>query len=95
VLIQATWERRILPGVSILAFLDHSYLIVLGLSSSKAPFMTIGWYRFHPDFLEFDRTHRGPWHFSESMRFRRMSHRFQAACTGRELTAEEQQLAAE
>jgi hypothetical protein len=92
VLIHATWQRRF-PGVGVLAFADHSYLINLGLSDTKAPFLTIGWYRFRPDFLEFDRTQRGPWHFSESSRFRRMSHQFQAATTGRELTAAEQELA--
>jgi hypothetical protein len=89
--VEATWNRRF-PGVAVLAFGDRSYLIDFGWSKDKPPFLTIGWYRWHPDFIDAERASWGPWHFSESMRFRRMSHVFQAAVTGRELTATEREL---
>jgi hypothetical protein len=88
-LVRATWQRH-LPGVGISAFLDRSYLVDFGFAENKPPALTVGWYRWHPDFVELNRTRRGPWHFSESKRFRRMSHLFQAAARLRELTPLEQ-----
>jgi len=84
-LVHATWQRT-LPGVHVFAFLDQSYLISFGFSNDKPSVLTVGWYRWHPDFIDLDRFQRGPWHFSESRRFRRMSHLFQAATRDRELT---------
>jgi hypothetical protein len=51
VLVHATWQRAF-PGVSVRAFLDHSYLIDFAFAGDKPPFLTVGWYRWHPDFLE-------------------------------------------
>jgi hypothetical protein len=58
VLVHATWQRHV-PGVSVRAFLDRSYLIDFGFASHKPPFLTVGWYRWHPDFIELDRTRMG------------------------------------
>ena len=86
--VHATRQRH-LVGVGVKAFLDRSYWIDFGLADNKPPALTVGWYRWHPDFVELNRLHRGPWHLSESKRFRRMSHVFQAT-TSRELTLLEQ-----
>jgi hypothetical protein len=94
VLVEASWQRRF-PSVTLLAFGDRSCLINVGFSEHKPPLITIGWYRWHPDFIEADRTGWGPWHFSEPMRFRRMSHIFQAATTGRQLNRAEREVVGE
>jgi hypothetical protein len=44
----------------LLAFADHSYEIDIG-SDHKVPLITIGWYRWHPDSIEFPRWGLGPW----------------------------------
>jgi hypothetical protein len=57
--VHATWNRK-LPGFDVLAFADHSYLINIG-SDRKIPLITIGWYRWHPNSIEFPRWGLGPW----------------------------------
>jgi hypothetical protein len=81
----------VIPGLDILAFADRSYLLCIGLGD-KPSLITVGWYRWYPDFIELDRMHRGPWHLSNSRRFQRMSHVFHAATSGRDLTAAEREL---
>jgi hypothetical protein len=51
--VHATWSRRF-PGFQILAFADRSYLIDIGCDH-KPPLVVIGWYRWHPDSIEFKR----------------------------------------
>ena len=58
-LVYATWNKSF-PGFDILAFADHSYLINIG-SDHKVPLVCIGWYRWHPDSIEFERWGWGPW----------------------------------
>jgi hypothetical protein len=57
--VHATWNRK-LPGFDVLGFADHSYLINIG-SDRKIPLITIGWYRWHPNSIEFPRWGLGPW----------------------------------
>ena len=59
VTVHATWNRRF-PSFQILAFTDRSYIIDI-CSDHKVPLITIGWYRWHPDSIEFPRWDRGPW----------------------------------
>jgi hypothetical protein len=58
-IVGATWSRR-LPGFQILAFDDHSYLLSIG-AHNKVALLTLGWHRWHPNFIEFERWGLGPW----------------------------------
>jgi hypothetical protein len=49
--VHATWNRRFW-GFQILAFADRSYVIDIGAAHRPA-LVSIGWYRWHPDSIEF------------------------------------------
>jgi hypothetical protein len=51
--VHATWSRR-LPGVTVLAFADHSYILMLG-SRNKPPLAELGWTKSRPNFVRFPR----------------------------------------
>jgi hypothetical protein len=56
VVVHATWSKRF-PGLQILAFADHTYLIDIG-RDDKPPLVTIGWDRWWPDSIRFPRWRR-------------------------------------
>jgi hypothetical protein len=58
VTVNATWNRRFL-GVQILAFADHSYIIDIGCDK-KPSLVSLGWYRWRPNYIEFPRWQRPP-----------------------------------
>jgi hypothetical protein len=54
--VNATWSRNIGP-VTILAFGDRSYTVMIG-SSHKPPMIEVGWARWRPSALRFPRLSR-------------------------------------
>jgi hypothetical protein len=51
--VHATWSRR-LPGVTVLAFADRSYHLMLG-SGDKPPLAELGWAKWRPNYVRFPR----------------------------------------
>jgi hypothetical protein len=55
-LVHAAWSRSF-PLITVLAFADRSYTMMLG-GSQKPPFLELGWYRRRPTSLSFPRWRR-------------------------------------